>query len=331
MGENKTSDLRELWRRYKRWQKNAFDYNFNKKDIHHCVNCGNDFAGNYCPHCSQMANMGSITWISVLKGAREVWGMHSRSLPYSIWQLIFRPGYFINDYINGKRQVSFPPVKMLMIMGVISVLIDRLFVLDNQITEVAQIGNSEFQFIDEYFNWLASSPGWGWLASTCFFILPTWAMFRYAPKNPRHTIPQGFFIQVFMSAMVMIVDNLADILTDWFYVMIPFCYIYANWQLFVYSYWGTIWRTLIVLISGLMLAGTTLYTYDLFMPSGNDNAHNLTGIAILLPANLALIAIYLLISRSIWYKRDRAKKQNPAEQQAAQPTAESVHDISEQQ
>ncbi len=43
--------------------------------------------------------------------------MGNRSLLYSLWQLIWRPGYFISDYINGKRQVSFPPVKMLVVMG----------------------------------------------------------------------------------------------------------------------------------------------------------------------------------------------------------------------
>jgi len=52
--------------------------------------------------------------------------MGNRSLLYSLWQLIWRPGYFISDYINGKRQVSFPPVKMLVLMGVASVLMDKL-------------------------------------------------------------------------------------------------------------------------------------------------------------------------------------------------------------
>jgi len=52
--------------------------------------------------------------------------MGNRSLLYSLWQLIWRPGYFISDYINGKRQVSFPPVKMLVLMGVASVLMDKI-------------------------------------------------------------------------------------------------------------------------------------------------------------------------------------------------------------
>ncbi|MCR5064692.1 MAG: DUF3667 domain-containing protein [Bacteroidales bacterium] len=39
-------------------------------------------------------------------------------MPYSIWQLIWRPGYMISDYINGRRQVSHPHASMLFIIAV---------------------------------------------------------------------------------------------------------------------------------------------------------------------------------------------------------------------
>ena len=31
------------------------------------------------------------------------------------------------------------------------------------------------------------------------YILPTWLVFRFAPGYPRHTLPEGFFLQVFLS------------------------------------------------------------------------------------------------------------------------------------
>ena len=50
----------------------------------------------------------------------DMWGLgsRSRSVLYSVWQLLFRTGYFISDYISGKRQMSFPPMKMLFILVV---------------------------------------------------------------------------------------------------------------------------------------------------------------------------------------------------------------------
>lgn len=57
-----------------------------------------------------------MTWSNVAKGVMDVWGLGSRTMPFSIWQLLCRPGYFIGDYISGKRQLCFPPVKMLFII-----------------------------------------------------------------------------------------------------------------------------------------------------------------------------------------------------------------------
>ena len=76
------------------------------------------------------------------------------SVLYSVWQLLFRTGYFISDYISGKRQMSFPPVKMLFILAVAYAV-----------------------------------------------IFPTWVMFRYSPRHTRHTLPEGFFIQVLFATL----------------------------------------------------------------------------------------------------------------------------------
>ena len=66
-------------------------------------------------------SMAPITWRSVWQGIMDVWGVGTRSLPYTLWQLLWRPGYLMRDYISGKRQVSFPPVKMLVIVGIFAV------------------------------------------------------------------------------------------------------------------------------------------------------------------------------------------------------------------
>ena len=49
----------------------------------------------------------------------DLWGMGTRSLPYTLWQLLLRPGYLIGDYISGRRQVSFPPIKMLVFVALL--------------------------------------------------------------------------------------------------------------------------------------------------------------------------------------------------------------------
>lgn len=300
--------IKEKYKRFKIWQQNAFDWSFDKNELHRCVNCGNDFAGNYCPHCSQKADLGKVSWKSVIQSTAEVWGMHNRSLIYSLWQLIWRPGYFISDYINGKRQVSFPPVKMMVIMGVLSVLIDYLFATPGVTKRSVAVVEDNSQLVEQYFQWLESSPGWGWLSITCFFIIPTWCLFRYSPRNAKHSLPQCFFIQVFMSIQVLIVDDLADFFTDFIYIMIPLCYFYAYRQLFGYRLWGNFWRVLLMLVSSFLFAVVVLSIGELLTTKGEISYFNeFMDILCLLFFSLCPILVGLYISK-ITYKRRNKKE-----------------------
>ena len=295
--------LKERYKRFKAWQLDPFDWSYNENERHHCANCGYDFAGKFCPHCSQKAGLKKVSWKSVLQSTAEVWGMGNRSLLYSLWQLIWRPGYFISDYINGKRQVSFPPVKMLVVMGVFSVLIDKLF--GSHEVKAFQGGTS---YGDQFFAWLESSPGWGWLVMTGFFMIPTWCLFRYAPRNTRHTLPQGFFITVFMAIQVLIVDDLADFFGDYFYIMLPLCYFYVYRQLFGYDYWGNFWRVAITLGSGFLLAALALAITDLMTATPKSYADEFIAIRGLTLYSVVPILVGMFISKKTFDLREKNKQ-----------------------
>ena len=293
--------LKERYKRFKAWQLEPFDWSYDENERHHCVNCGYDFVGKFCPHCSQKAGLKKVSWKSVLQSTAEVWGMGNRSLLYSLWQLIWRPGYFISDYINGKRQVSFPPVKMLVLMGVLSVLIDKLFG-SNEVK--AFQGNTSLSA--QFFAWLESSPGWGWLVMTCFFIIPTWCLFHYAPRNTKHTLPQVFFITVFMAILVLIVECLADFFGYYTYILIPLCYFYAYRQLFGYSFWGNFWRVAITLGSGFLLAALALSITDLLTATPKTYADEFIAIRDLTFYSVVPVLVGMLISKiafELWGKK----------------------------
>ena len=229
------------------------------EDVHSCVNCGHEYQGNFCPACGQKATAGRITWNTVRSGVMDVWGLGSRSLVRSLWNLIVRPGRFIGDYINGKWQVSFPPVKMLVIVAVSLYFLGRViypeFWIDlfdeNKPEDAGALG-----FIDTAVFWIISHPEWSLLFLLSSLIVPTWFVFRHAPRNTLHTLPQGFFIQVFMCVQfylwlftLSVIFKLcgsgleiAFIIS--FAVGLPLL-VYADYkQLFGYGWWGTLWRVL---------------------------------------------------------------------------------------
>ena len=101
MGKGK---IKKSYNQFKQWQRNSLLHvtSTPSSDTHHCHCCENDYTGNYCPTCGQRAGVKHLTWNSVRSGVMDVWGVGSRSLPYTLWQLLLRPGYLIADYINGR-------------------------------------------------------------------------------------------------------------------------------------------------------------------------------------------------------------------------------------
>jgi hypothetical protein len=141
---------------------------------HHCANCGQDFTGNYCPCCGQRGGVGAVTWESVRESVMELWGVGTRSMPYTLWNLLWRPGYLIGEYISGRRQVSFPPVKMLVFTAMIIFVLDHLFGInvfgpEDSETTIEAVGDGA-STLTKFFTWLESH--WDW-ATLLFFSLST--------------------------------------------------------------------------------------------------------------------------------------------------------------
>lgn len=278
-------NLKKLYRRFKAWQVHPADYPVANVP-RYCNNCGNEYTGNFCPVCGQRAKAGRITWSVVQRGVMDVWGLGGRSLPYSLWQLLWRPGYFISDYINGKWQSSFPPVKMLLLVAVILYFVGKAIFPEywNSLVEYdsSSITSTGWQYYFDFADqWIGNHIEWMFLIVFSLLILPTWLMFRHSPRNSRHTIPQGFFIQVFMTTQyfmwVFIVScfvklggidfgyaagssGFEDIVVVISLLVIPVMVIVDYKQVFGYSWWGTVWRVLlIVAVVMLCFVGVTLW------------------------------------------------------------------------
>ena len=231
---------------------------------HRCNNCGFTFTVHYCPTCSQRASLGRIGWNSVHQSVMDMWGLgsRSRSVLYSVWQLLFRTGYFIGDYISGKRQVSFPPVKMLFILAVAYAIIFHWLLpefkglgygMDFQELGFPEAEGQDMSNLSKpFYEWYETHFSWSMLIISFMVIFPTWVMFRYAP---RHTLPEGFFIQVLFATLQVSLFLL--MLPCWFifkqmtnlsfiYLIVTAYYIIGYKQLFGYGVWGTAWRLLFI-------------------------------------------------------------------------------------
>ena len=321
-------DIKKAYNRFKRWQVKPFDNEFDTQDRQHCNNCGHDFVGNYCPYCSQKSGLGPITWKSVWHSVAEVWGMHSRSLPFSVLQLFLRPGYFISDYIQGKRQVSFPPVKMLAIIAVLGVIVDFLTGAIHgmiktshgermgYINDVFMWLNVHFNgafpppsdYLDKLFAWLNTHPDVLSLVLLSFLIIPNYFIFRFAPRNTHHTLPQSFFIQVFSSAVFMILNMFYDITSlGWLVFLMAAVLILITYkQLFGYSVWGSLWRVVAAFVCGFIMLSIMLsinYGIHLLRKGLNEAAGGF-----FLNVPIALLILVVILALSYFISKPKKKK-----------------------
>ena len=234
----KGDKINDFYSRFRDWQKEPFRYENKSTGLNICANCGTEFSDNFCPRCGQQANVRRITWKSVRQNVMNLWGLGSRSFLYTLLQLLLRPGYLIRDYLSGKRQVSFPPVNMLFIVAVIYLFIERIInpaPPNNSAKDLVAFG----MFVDLLYN----NPAWAFVLLSPLLIFPVWLIFRFAPGYSHHTLPEGFFIQVYMSILIIVINIICDLIWIWLGWSV-FVYFFITYkQLFGYGWWGTIWRT----------------------------------------------------------------------------------------
>lgn len=287
-------NLKKTIDRFRAWQKEPRQYTDQGLGNHCCTNCGHEFDGNFCPICGQNVKDGRITWHSVWGNFMRVWNIDSRSLPITLWQLLWRPGYLIGDYLDGHHQASHPPANMLFSVAIVYVLVVQLFGINDRDIVFSLPSDSVFA---SAVNWLTTHPAWGMLSVTMILILPTWCFFRFAPRHTRHSLPEGIFIQLYICSLLFICDFI-QLIFSWGILLIPIYYYITYRQLFGYRFWGTLWRLILcffVWINIIVFLGCIL-----IIPT-EDNADFLSTILILSLifgiATAAILAFGYLISR----------------------------------
>ena len=268
---------------------------------HICANCQHEFEGNFCPNCGQEATVGRVDWKSVLEELKEL-GVGATSPLSSIAQLLRRPGHIIREYTCGRRGICSSPISLALLVAIVISLIIKL-------TGV-QIGGgtipetNTYQVLSKAVIWFMNNLGWGVLLMSIFYILPTWLLFRFAPDFSRHTIPEGIFIQFFMSTLVLIFTAFAEGVSHWLFWLIPVYYYIAYRQLFGYGIWGTLWRTFLVLFDSFLLVVLILWAIMAIVGKGAPGDYPIWLTVVTITAVVVIIAGSLFIG----YKIGEARK-----------------------
>ena len=223
----------------------------------------------------------------------------------------------MRDYVTGKRQVSFPPVKMLVLLGVIVYLLGHWLSPKEYSHEIGKItATGSLYYISYAWKWLLAHEEWGTLFVFSALILPTWIVFRHAPLLKRHTLPQGFFIQVFVANQSLVLELIMLLLALLFvpysvfktlYAVFFLFYLFVDYkQLFGYNWWGTVWRMMMILVIIGLFVGDVGCMISVFIHLLQSD---LIGIifSLLFTLWLTYLVIYFtgVINRKAWLERGK--------------------------
>ena len=165
----------------------------------------------------------------------ETWGLGSRNIFYTMWHLIWRPGYMISDYLNGRRKRYLQPFFMFFVLTLI--LVQLAWLLDVQLPKNRDMTLVAFdllsahsdwfsitqmkyilkgaQWLDEVHAWRDANRAWDLIIHSIGICIITWLLWR---KSPR--IGQGEWVVA--NGTLVEGYNFAEIVTVIAYVLCQF-------------------------------------------------------------------------------------------------------------
>lgn len=123
----------------------------------HCLNCGTEFQGKFCPECGQSADTGKYTPRFLIDNLMAALSGRDGSIWFSVKSLFTRPGTMMVDNLNGKRKRYLSPFPMLFMVLTLYVLISALMnasVVDLLIKD--EVEPPTEATIDDYFSYEAT-------------------------------------------------------------------------------------------------------------------------------------------------------------------------------
>lgn len=118
------SNIKERWKAFCEWQQRPYQLSPMSEEHHRCFTCGQEYQGNFCPHCGQSARIGRYSLRNALLLFLDVWGVGNRGMFRTLRDLLLRPGYMIRDYISGMQMAYFPPFKLLFLLVALHLVVD---------------------------------------------------------------------------------------------------------------------------------------------------------------------------------------------------------------
>lgn len=98
------------------------DVPLEKPEGHVCLNCGDVYEGDFCRSCGQPAKTSRITLKNSFSNFFSSFFSIESGFLRTCYELWYRPGYMVMDFIRGKRQSYYKPFSLLIVMAALFIV-----------------------------------------------------------------------------------------------------------------------------------------------------------------------------------------------------------------
>lgn len=174
-----------------------------------CKNCNQVFIGHYCNNCGQPGDTHKINahflWHDIQHGLLHF----DEGIPYSLKQLLRRPGNSIREFIEGKRVRHFKPLSLVAVLGAFYGFLYHYYHID-------LFPNSDDSGVDlhDFGEWTATHFAWTTIATIPFYTIGTYIAFRKQGYNffeffvlNTFKASQRLFVQIVTFPILLYLNN----------------------------------------------------------------------------------------------------------------------------
>lgn len=261
----------------------------NTDEYHKCTTCDTEFHGRYCPRCGMDATETRFSIKSMWKQFIAAFGVDDRSITRTVRDLFWRPGQMIGDYLGGRRRLYFPPIKLFLIVIILSTMVvwllqqlgctvDVHFLEDSfgyllrtgeegMWSDVNEQQATIVNVVQSVFDWGKAHVAYSMMLQNAFWIMALWlALKMFSKKFVRnYNLAEVFMAEMYVMSQIQLAIIVYMCLQALFcptgvvdaslpYLVVVLLRFYDYWRLYCRGVWGTLWRmTLAAIIMIVMI------------------------------------------------------------------------------
>lgn len=209
--------LYDKWKEYKEFCRKgrhmgAMDVE-SETEIHSCLNCGTEFHGHYCPNCGQSVG---VKRLKIRHGIEDLFGIFTNfdsGFLHTCIELVYRPGYMMLDYLDGRRKEYIKPIQLLFLLATIYIFLHYILYgsdiedmnVKNFVIEDKEI-NTVVDYIKKAFEYVFSNKALTYLTIVLLHVLPVRLCFYFTKVGKRLNISEIFFVMVYVGCQMLMID-----------------------------------------------------------------------------------------------------------------------------